>query len=448
MSKFDGIGLSCGNFKSIDVAKNIFGGEKTIQTQMQVEAALARVEARLGIIPQEASDEINKKCQVSLIDEKEYRKQYSLTNHPLVCLIRVYASLCDGDAGEYLHYGTTTQDIMDTATMLQLKQAYEIITTKTIELRDMIAELAQKNKCVVIIGRTNDQQAIPITLGFKMATWVDELNRSIERLTSSQDRIFVGTFFGATGTLASLKEHGIKIQQELMKELGLGDSKIMWFSSRDRLVELVSHLCILCGTLGRIANEIYNEQRSEVNELSEGFKDGKVGSSTMPHKRNPFISSEIVSYGRLARSVMVDALTAMEGTNERDARSLFMENEFLTRACCLTDAALSQSLILMKDIEIHYPNIQRNLDLSGGLIYAEALMMKLAKKYGRLKAHEIIYELAQKSINENMNFKEILITDSRVNQVLSLTDLDNIMEPSQYIGLSEYFVDTIVRKNI
>lgn len=447
MERFEGIGLACGNFKSIDVAKKVFGGENTIQTQMQVEAALARVQAKLGIIPQEASDEINKKCDISLIDEDSYRKQYAITNHPLVCLIRVYASILDGDAGEYLHFGTTTQDIMDTATMLQLKQAHEIIVSKTLQLRDQIITLAQTYKSTIIIGRTNDQQALPITLGLKMATWIDELNRSIERLTTSKNRIFVGTFFGATGTLASLKEQGITIQQELMKELGLGDSKIMWFSSRDRIVELVSHLCILCGTLGRIANEIYNGQRTEVNELSEAFIPGKVGSSTMPHKRNPFIPSEIVSYGRLARSIMVDALTAMEGTNERDARSLFMENEFLARACSLTDAALSQSLILIQNLEIHPQNIKRNLELTNGLIYAEALMMELSKTYGRLQSHEIIYELAQHTITNHLNFKDVLLSDSRINKVLNTERLESIMEPSRYIGLSEYFVDIITKNS-
>lgn len=289
MSKFESVGLSCGNFKSKDVGQHIFGGENTIQMRMDVEAALARIQTRLGVIPQDACDEINKKCDVSLIDEEEYQKQYALTNHPLVCLIRVYADICDNHAGDYLHFGATTQDIMDTATMLQLKQAHEVIVKKTIQLRNRIAELAKTYQSLIIIGRTNDQQALPITLGLKMASWVDELDRSIDRLTTCQERVFVGTFFGATGILASLKEHGLQIQQELMKELGLGDSKIMWFSSRDRLVEWVSHLSILNGTLGRIANEVYNEQRSEVNELSEGFRPEKVGSSTMPHKCNPFI---------------------------------------------------------------------------------------------------------------------------------------------------------------
>lgn len=450
MARFQGIGgigLECGNFKSTDVVGHLFGAENTIRTQMIVEAALARVQARLGIIPQAACDEINKKCDVDLLDEEEFRRQYAITNHPLVALIRAYAQICDGDAGEYIHYGTTTQDIIDTANMLQLKQAYELAQEKAGKLRERIGALARQYRDTVMMGRTNDQQALPITLGFKMATWADELDRSIARLAEDKDRIFVGSFFGAAGTLASLEDKGLQIQQGLMKELGLGDSRIMWFTSRDRLAELTADLSILCGTLGRIANEVYNGQRSEVNELSEGFKPGKVGSSTMPHKRNPFIPGEVIAYARLARSVMVDALGCMEGTNERDVRTIGMEKEFLARICCLTDAALDRCILLMEDLEVHESGIKRNLDLLGGLVYAEALMMRLSKDYGRLESHEIIYELAQKAISENRSFRQLLLEDERTASKLTEADLDQIMDPAHYTGLSTYFVDAIVGKD-
>ena len=448
MARFEGmgLGLACGNFKGTDVAKKIFGPEQSIQSQMTVEATLARVQARLGGIPQAACDEINNNAHVELLDEEEFRRQYAITNHRLVCLIRAFAAICDGDAGEYIHYGTTTRDIIDTAMMLQLKQAYELIQDKTQKLRDRIAELARQYRDLVMIGRTNDQPALPITLGFKMSAWVDELDRSIERLRESKDRVFVGSFFGAVGTLASLEDKGLEIQQGLMKEVGLGDSRIMWFTSRDRLVELVSDLCILTGTLGRIANEVYNGQRSEVNELSEGFVPGKVGSSTMPHKRNPFIPGEIVSYARLCRSMIVDALGSMEGTNEIDLREIGMESEYLARSFCLADAALDRSILLMRDLEVHENGIKRNLDLLGGLIYAEALMMRLSKDYGRLDAHEIIYELAQKAISDNVNFRSLLLTDPRTADKLTEEELDEIMNPSHYIGLSTYFVDAIAGK--
>ena len=444
--RFEGIGLACGNFKSTDVAHKIFGGENTIQAQMTVEAALAKAQAALGVIPQYACDEICKNCHVELLDEAAYRRQYAITNHPLMALIRSYAPLCAGDAGEYLHFGTTTQDIIDTASMLQLKQAYELIQEKLLRLRTLLAELAKRHKNLVMMGRTNDQQALPITLGFKIATWVDELGRSVERLACGKERIFVGQFFGAVGTLAALEEHGVAIQTAMMKELGLGEAKIAWFTSRDRLVELVSDLCILTGTLGRIGNEVYNEQRSEVNELAEAFHPGKVGSSTMPHKRNPFIPGEIISYSRLSRSVMVDALTCMEGTNERDVRTIGMENEFLARACCLADAALDRSLVLMSDLEVHEENISRNLDLLGGLVFAEPLMMRLSGDYGHLEAHELIYELAQQAISQHKNFRDLLLADLRVSTKITAEELDTLMDPKRYIGLAVRFTENVVGK--
>ncbi len=445
MAVFEGIGLVSGRYPSKDIAQGIFGGENTIATQMKVEASLAKVQAELGVIPQDAADEIVRKCDVSLIDEAEYMKQLEVTGHPIVPLIRCYAAICDGGAGEYIHFGTTTQDIVDNATMLLLKQAYEIVQNKTNRVYDLTKKLALKYRSLVSIGRTNDQQAMPITLGFKMATWADELSRSRDRLQEAKDRDFVGTFFGATGTLASLEENGIAIQQALMKELGLNDSRIMWFSSRDRLSEITANLCILDGTLGRIANEIYNAQRTEVNEMSEGYKPGKVGSSTMPHKRNPFIAISIVQYARQSRSLMIDSLTSMEATNERDGRVLMGENEYLARIFCLTDAALDKMIDLLENLEVHEYAITRNLNITGGLIYAEALMMELAKTYGRLESHEIIYEIAQASISTHQEFKELLLSDDRVTKVLTAEDLDRIMRPEGYIGLAEYFVDVVTK---
>ena len=444
MKKYEGFGLACGNFKSVDVAEKIFGGENTIQKMMEVEAALARAQAAIGVIPGEACEEICRKCHVELLDEEEFRRQYQITNHPLVPLVRCYAAICEGNAGEYIHFGTTTQDISDTATMLQLKEACGVIIEKAKELRVVLAKKSRQYQKLIMMGRTNDQQAMPITLGFKMASWVDELDRGIERMEQSQERIFVGQFAGAVGTLASLEKNGIEIQRRLMEEVGLGTPKIAWYSSRDRLAELVSNLCILTCSLGRFANEVYIGQKSEVNELAEGFRPGRVGSSTMPHKRNPFVPGQIVAYARLARSVMTDVLTAMEGTNERDCRSLGLEHEILAKSCSLADAALDQSLLLMTELEVHEENIRRNLELLNGLIYAEALMMRLSSRYGRLEAHEMVYEIAQKAISEKKNFKELLLADPRVGSEISEEELREIMNPAHYIGLAEYFVDRVI----
>ena len=444
MARFDGVGLTCGGFPSRDIGRGIFGGENTIQTQMNVEAALARVQASLGVIPGEAAAEITAKCRQELIPEDAYFDQIRTTGgHPLVALVRLYAGICESGSGQYVHYGTTTQDIMDTATMLQLKQAWAVVEEKANRLLDDLCRAARANRDLVVMGRTNDQQALPITLGFRVASWADEVRRSAARLAEDGPRIFVGQFGGAVGTLASLEEKGIAIRDGLMRELGLGIPDIAWYAARDRLAEMCADLTILTNTLGRIAGEVYNASRTEVNEYAEGFRLGKVGSSTMPHKRNPFQSSRVVAYARLSRSVMVDALGAMEGTSERDARSLFTENEFLTKAFLLADCALDETIDLIEKLEIHPADIRRNLDQLNGLVFAEAVMMALAGKYGRIEAHEMVYEVAQRAISENQSFRDLLLADPKVAAVLTAEQLDAMLVPEKYIGLSRQFVDAV-----
>ncbi len=444
MARFEGIGMSCGSYGSRDVGERIFGGENTVQTQMRVEATLAKVQAELGIIPQEAADEIGKKCDQRLISEEKYLEQIRVTGgHPLVALVRLYGELCGKDYGQYVHYGATTQDILDTAYMLQLKQAYQVIQDKAQTLRGIIAAQARKHRGTVVMGRTNEQQALPITLGFRMASWVDELDRSIHRLAEDKERIFVGQFGGAVGTLASLEDKGVPVRDGLMRELGLNIPPIAWYSARDRMVEMCADVCLLMGALGRIGNEVYNASQTEVNEYVEGFRLGKVGSSTMPHKRNPFQSARIVTNARLARSVMTDAFAAMEGTYERDARSLAMEADFQTRCFLIADGTLDLTIDLMANLEVHSADIQRNLNQLHGLVFAETVMMALADRYGRLDAHEMVYHAAQQAISEQKSFQEMLLADSKIGAVLTAEDLENMMVPDRYIGLSEYFVDQI-----
>ena len=447
MGRFENVGLCCGGFPSHDIGEKIFGGENTIQTQMTVEAALSRVQASLGIIPAEAAEEITKKCDQALISEEKYFEQINICGgHILVALVRLYGDICDNGYGQFVHYGTTTQDILDTATMVQLKQAWEVIEQKTEKLVALLKEKAMLYRSLVVMGRTNDQQAIPLTLGFRIASWADEMQRSLQRLREDKDRVFVGQFGGAVGTLATLKENGMAILNGLMNELGLGTPTIAWYAARDRLAEICADLCILCGSMGRIGNEIYNASRTEVNEYAEGFRAGKVGSSTMPHKRNPFQSSHIVAYSRLSRSVMIDALSAMESTSERDTRSLFTENEFLAKAFLLADCCLDETLDLVEKMEVHQREIDRNLNLLGGLVFAESIMMALAKTCGRLKAHEIVYESAQEAISTGKSFRDLLLADERVSAVLTADQLDELMVPENYIGLSETFVDLVCQK--
>lgn len=440
---FSGAGMEEEYYGSRDVLEGVFGGENTIQKMMDVEAALAWAECEAGLVPEQYAGEIQEKCSVKLLDEAVYAEARRTTGHPLMGMLRAYKAICSKEAGEYIHYGATTQDISDTAMILQLREAWDIVEDKTRRLREILSGKAREYRSLVMIGRTNDQQAMPITLGFKISTWIDELDRCLERMAQGRERIFVGQFAGAVGTMASLEQEGPRVQKLLFERLGLAAPKISWFATRDRLAEFTFDLAMICGAVGRMGNEVYNEQRSEVNELAEGYALGKVGSSTMPHKRNPFLPGRLAGRGRIAGTLVMRAMQCLENTNERDCRTLCIEPYHLKEICCLADGTLDTALELFGQMEVHEDQIRYNLEILQGLIYSEALMMRLAEAYGRMEAHELVYELAMAAIGQKRQLKELALADSRVTAHLTEEEMENLMCPEHYIGLAEHFVDQV-----
>lgn len=440
---FSGAGMEEEYYGSRDVLEGVFGGANTIQKMMDVEAALAWAECEAGLVPEQYAGEIQEKCSVKLLDEAVYAEARRATGHPLMGMLRAYKAICSKEAGEYLHYGATTQDISDTALILQLREAWDIVEDKTRRLREILSGKAREYRSLVMIGRTNDQQAMPITLGFKISTWIDELDRCLERMEQGRERIFVGQFAGAVGTMASLEQEGPRVQKLLLERLGLAAPKISWFATRDRLAEFTFDLAMICGAVGRMGNEVYNEQRSEVNELAEGYALGKVGSSTMPHKRNPFLPGRLAGRGRIAGTLVMRAMQCLENTNERDCRTLCIEPYHLKEICCLADGTLDIALELFGQMEVHEDQIGHNLEILQGLIYSEALMMRLAEVYGRMEAHELVYELAMAAIAQKRQLKELALADSRVTAHLTEEELENLMRPEHYTGLAEHFVDQV-----
>ena len=440
---FSGAGMEEEYYGSRDVQEDVFGGANTIQKMMDVEAALAWAECEVGLVPEQYAGEIQKKCSVELLDEAVYAEARRTTGHPLMGMLRAYKAICSKEAGEYTHYGATTQDISDTALILQLREAWDIVEDKTRRLRKILAGKAREYRSLVMIGRTNDQQAMPITLGFKISTWIDELDRCLERMAQGRERIFVGQFAGAVGTMASLEQNGPRVQKLLFERLNLAAPKISWFATRDRLAEFTFDLAMICGAVGRMGNEVYNEQRSEVNELAEGYAQGKVGSSTMPHKRNPFLPGRLAGRGRIAGTLVMRAMQCLENTNERDCRTLCIEPYHLKEICCLADGTLDIALELFGQMEVHEDQIGHNLEILQGLIYSEALMMRLAEVYGRMEAHELVYELAMAAIGQKRQLKELALADSRVTAHLTEEELENLMRPEHYTGLAEHFVDQV-----
>jgi len=424
--------------------REIFSDENTIQRWIDVEVALARVQADLGIIPGAAASEIAENGRVEFLNLDELKDEMNRTSHPVVPLLRLLKKICTKGAGEFLHWGATTQDIVDTGTVLQIRDALELITARHASLRGDLLRLAQRHRDTVMVGRTHGQQALPLTFGFKVAVWAVEIDRNLQRLAEMRPRVLQGQFAGAVGTLAALPEHGIAVQEQLMISLGLESPVISWHSSRDGIAELMAVLGICASTVGKIANEIYQLQRTEIAELEEPFPRGKIGSSTMPHKRNPPVCEAIVALARTMRSIVPLALEGMMAEHERDKIGLQTEREFIARAFCIVDAALQKMLYVIRDLTIRPDRMEANLHILEGLLMSEAIMMRLGETVGRQRAHEIVHEISMRAFEQRAKMKDVLLIHPEVCATLTADEIESLLDPHRYTGLAGFFVDRVV----
>ena len=426
--------------------KRIFSDANRIQKQMDCETALADAEAELGIVPREAADEIMRKSKVEYIDFAALREDLVRTGHPFVALVHAYKKICDGNAGEYVHWGATTQDILDTAAVLQAREAYRLVFHRTEDLYRIIAEQAYRYKDLVMAGRTNGQQAMPITFGYKLAVWGFELRDTIDRLKESEKRVFKGEFAGAVGTMASLEPDGLKVQEEFLKRLDLAVPDIAWSSSRSHNAELMNNLALLASTLGKIGNEVYALQKSEIGELEEPQGQGAIGSGPMPPKRNPFRAMELSTNAKLIRGCANVMMESLETEHERDPRSASVENLLFEQIFSLLHSSVERAVKLVGNLIVYPEHMRRNMDALHGLMFSEAVMMALGKTMGRQKAHALVHELAMKAFQEEIPLRELLLQNNQVSAVLSKDDLDNIMRPENYLGKSAYFAEKLKRQ--
>lgn len=423
--------------------KRIFSDANRIQKQMDCEAALADTEAELGLIPREAADEIMRKSNVEYIDFAALREDLIKTGHPFVALVHAYKKICDGNAGEYVHWGATTQDILDTAAILQAREAYRLVFRRTEDLYRIIADQAYRYKDLVMAGRTNGQQAMPITFGYKLAVWGFELRDTIDRLKESEKRVFKGEFAGAVGTMASLEPDGLRVQEGFLKRLDLAIPAIAWSSSRNHNAELMNNLAILAATLGKIGTEVYALQKSEIGELEEKQGQDAIGSSTMPHKRNPFRAMELSTNAKLIRGCASVMMESLETEHERDPRSASVENLLLQQIFSLTHSSIERAVKLVDNLVVYPEHMRRNINALHGLMFSEAVMMALGKTMGRQNAHALVHELAMKAFQEETPLRDLLLQNQQVSEVLSQDDLDNIMKPENYLGKSAYFAEKL-----
>lgn len=427
--------------------KAVWEQESKLQNMLKVEAALAKAEAEIGLIPEDAAEEINKKATTEYVKQERVDEIERATNHDIAALMKALEEVCDNEAGEYVHYGATSNDIIDSSQSLQLKDSIIIIKEKVVKLIELLINLAKEHKHTVTIGRTHGQHALPTTYGMKFAIYIDELIRQLERLDLTQEHLCVGMMTGAVGTTAALGEVGFDIHMRVSQILGLNPVHISnQVVQRDNHAEYVMTLANICSTLEKMALEVRNLQRTEIMEVGEKFDPEKqVGSSTMPHKRNPITGERICGVSRVVRSYVNAALQNNPLWHERDLTNSSCERIILPESAILTDYILNLSIKLFGKLEFHEENIERNLNLSNGLIMAERFMSKLTQKgMGRQSAYSLVRSCSMEAYAQNTGLKDILSRQEEILEHLTPKEIEETMDPHTYLGSSTKFVDNVI----
>lgn len=428
---------------STDEMARVFSRENEVRKWLDFEAALARAEARHGLIPQEAAEEIAGKARVEELDLEALEAAIRHAVHPIVPLVRMLGALCEGDAGGYVHWGATTQDVIDTGTVLRLKEAEQLITADLAALVETLGALAREHRLTPMAGRTHAQHAIPISFGYKLAVWVDELSRHLRRLEGMREEVFVGQFGGATGTLASIGPVGLDVRADLCAELGLAEPAITWHVARDRFANLAFVFALVASSLQRMALEIVTLQRTEVGEVFEPFHHGKVGSSTMPHKRNPAVSEALWTLGELVRNDVRSALSSLGSLHERDKAVYAVEVDYLPRICGHTHRMLELAQTIVGGLTVDRERMLANLELSGGFLFSERVMMTLAERIGRQRAHEVVYEVSMAAYGRGQHLRAALAADPTVAEALSGGDLAELFDLAAVVETAGLMVDAV-----
>ena len=423
--------------------REVFSDRRLIARYIEVEVALARAEARCGVIPAEAAEAIARESRLERIDFDHMRHETDIVGYPILPLVHQLVAMC-GEAGRYVHWGATTQDIMDTANVLQVRDALDLVEADIRTLRAILADLAKKHRDTPMAGRTHLQQALPVTFGYKVAIWLAMFDRHQERLSQLRERVLCVQFAGAAGTLASLGDKGLQVQQALAEELGLAVPATTWHVARDGFAEAVNLLALVTGSLGKIALDIMIMASTEFAEVYEPFVKGRGASSTMPQKRNPISSELMLAAAKGVRQhagLMVDAMIQdfERATGPWHAEWIAIPESFI-----LTAGALHQAKFALGGLIVDTDQMRRNLGLSRGLIVAEAVMMGLAPAMGRQQAHDVVYD-ACRSVNETGGtLAEALAALPAVTAHFDRQAIDRLTDPANYLGLAPAMVDRAV----
>ena len=425
--------------------KTVWNEEIRLQKMLSVEVALAKAEALIDYIPEGADEKITlgaKKVKLDRVKQIE-----SEINHDVMAVVLALAEQ-SGDAGKWVHFGATSNDILDTATALQIKDAILILRKEAVKLRSVLLDMALSHKNTVCAARTHGQIGIPTTYGLRFAIWASEVDRHIERLDQLIPRATAGKMSGAVGTQAAFGKKGIEIQKKTMEILGIEAADVSnQIIQRDRHAEFVMWMANTATTLDKICIEIRSLARSEIAEVEESFGKKQVGSSTMPHKRNPIKSEQVCGLARIIRAMVEPELLNNTLWDERDLTNSSCERVVFPEACVLTDHIIRLTAGIIQNLRFYPENIRKNLELLNGLNMGEAIMIELSKKgVGRQEAHEIVRQCAMTARENRIHMKDALLGNETVSKYMTEDEIVSIMNPDNYIGTAVEQVESLVAR--
>jgi 3-carboxy-cis,cis-muconate cycloisomerase len=432
---------------STPAMRAVFSDEAQLRSYVQAEVALAVAQGETGVIPQEAAQAIARQAPTIVLDSEQLKRDTENIGYPIVGLVRQLSEHL-GEAGRYVHWGATTQDIMDTATVLQLREAVALIENQLVEVMATLADLARLHRDTPMAGRTHLQQALPITFGHKVAVWLSSLQRSADRLEQAKPRALQAQLGGAVGTLASLGERGLDVRAAYARALGLIEPDITWHVARDGLVELVQTSAVICGALGKIGYDVMILMATEIGEVFEPFASHRGASSTMPQKRNPISSEILLANAKMSRDAASLMLDAMVQDLERATGPWHAEWMALPQVCLLTAGSLAQAQFMLSGLIVDPEAMKRNLHSTRGLIVAEAVMMGLAPALGRQLAHDEVYAACRDAFAQGDALLDALLRRPVIASALPHDRLAALCEPSNYLGTAGEMVDRVLARQI
>ncbi|MCH5528860.1 3-carboxy-cis,cis-muconate cycloisomerase [Pseudomonas syringae pv. syringae] len=430
--------------------REIFSDEGRVQGMLDFEAALARAQARVGLIPPEVVADIELSCDARLFDFDALAIAIGSAGNsaiPLVKALGKQIAARSAEAERYVHMGATSQDVMDSGLILQLRRAIVLLEHDLTRLADAMAEQAQRHAGTPLAGRTWLQQATPVTLGMKIAGWLGAVTRHRQRLNEIKPRLLCLQFGGASGSLAALGDQAFSVAEALAGELQLALPEQPWHTQRDRLVEFASLLGLIAGSLGKLGRDVSLLMQTEVGEVFEPSAPGKGGSSTMPHKRNPVGAAVMISTATRAPGLVATMLAAMPQEHERSLGLWHAEWETLPELCCLVSGSLQQALQVIPGLQVDAERMAVNLQSTKGLVLAEAVSIALAQRIGRDAAHHLVEQCCRRAVEQGAHLRQVLGETPQVSEQFSSDELDRLLDPAHYLGQARHWVERAVAEH-